>query len=48
MLRTAQFIQNVVTTSKDMHIFMLPDFSNKEKFLNKLEEVEDFLKEIKK
>lgn len=26
---------------------MLPDFSNKEKFLNKLEEVEDFLKEIK-
>lgn len=41
-------IQNVVTTSKDMHIFMLPDFSNKEKFLNKLEEVEDFLKEIKK
>ena len=41
-------IQNVVTTSKDMHIFMLPDFSNKEKFLSKLEEVEDFLKEIKK
>ena len=28
--------------------FAPKDFSNKEKFLNKLEEVEDFLKEIKK